>query len=505
VALAIAAAAAGVMPVFLTGALAVQLEAGLHVNATAIGGAVATFFGTSALSSVRAGKLAERVGSWQVMLAAIGLAVASLLGAGLATVDLPVLLVSLGIGGLSNGAMQPAVNLLLSRAVSDHRQGLAFGIKQAAIPSATLLSGLAVPALALTLGWRAAYLAATGLVLLVGAVLASAGRQLVPGASTRPGTTTRDTSTRSAMPDPTRAGPVPTPRSGGLAAARGFDPRPLVPLAAAMACAVAASNAMGAFVVSGAVHDGVSPGLAGVLSAAGSAVGLSARVGFGWRADRSGVRGRQASLAHLGTVGRLIAVGALGYACLATGTLPLLVPGVLVAYGAGWGYNGLFNLAVVRAYPENPARATGVTQVGTYVGGMVGPLGFGLVADHLGFHVAWALCAALAVVAVVAFGAGRRHLGRAPSGVAGEDRRSLPRPGATRSPQPDRRVGPWRTVLDIGGLGIGGTRGSCGAALRLAGPTGWSGRWRSWWSAGWPRSWLWSASGWSSRGDRKRS
>lgn len=403
VALAIALATTGVLPVFLTGALAVQLEAGLHVGATAIGAAVATFFGASALSSVRAGRVAERAGPFKVMLVAVGLAVLTLLGVGLAVGSLTALLGFLVAGGLANGAMQPAVNLLLARTVDDRRQGLAFGVKQAAIPTSTLLSGLAVPALALTVGWHVAYLVAAGLALLVGAMLVLPGRRLIPG----PAPTGRRPPTRRA-----RGG-------AGAAAGDGFDIRPLVFLAAAMACAVAASNAMGSFVVPGAVHDGVAPGLAGLLSAAGSVVGLSVRVGLGWRADRTTVRGRPAAAAHLRTVVSLIAVGTVGYAALALGTDGLLVPGVLLAYGGGWGYNGLFNLAVVRAHPQAPARATGVTQVGTYLGGMIGPLGFGIVADRLGFAVGWALCAALALLAVAAFTLSRRRLRPARTGRLG--------------------------------------------------------------------------------------
>ena len=428
------------LPVFLTGTLAVQLEAGLHVSTTAIGGAVATFFGASALSSVRAGRLAERLGPFKVILVAVGLAAGTLLGTGLVVTSLPGLLGFLVAGGLANGAMQPAVNLLLARAVADRRQGLAFGVKQAAIPTSTLLSGLAVPALALTAGWHVAYLAAAGLALLVGAVLVSGGRRLMPGpTAARPAPRAHDAG------DDDAGGEVDRP---GAASGGGFDARPLVFLAAAMACAVAASNAMGSFVVPGAVHDGVAPGVAGLVSAAGSVVGLSTRVGFGWRSDRSGLRGHRAADAHIGTVTALIAVGALGYGALALGSLGLLVPAVLVAYGGGWGYNGLFNLAVVRAYPDSPARATGVTQVGTYLGGMVGPLGFGIVADHLGFDAGWAMCAGLAVLAVAAFTLSRRRL-RAASAPAVEAGGTLLPAGEQALPVPPTRIaGPDGSVLE---------------------------------------------------------
>ena len=60
--------------------------------------------------------------------------------------------------------------------------------------------------------------------------------------------------------------------------------------------------------------------------------------------------------------------------------------------------------------PDAPAAATGVTQAGLYVGGMLGPLAFGAIAERVGFSAAWtAAAASLGVAAVMTF-VGRRVL-----------------------------------------------------------------------------------------------
>ena len=63
----------------------------------------------------------------------------------------------LGLAGLANAVAQPAINLFMAEQVAVERQGVAFGIKQSAIPSAVLVSGLALPLLAIPFGWRATF------------------------------------------------------------------------------------------------------------------------------------------------------------------------------------------------------------------------------------------------------------------------------------------------------------------------------------------------------------
>lgn len=441
VSIAIAAAAAAVLPVFLTGALSVQLRAALHLSAADIGLEVAAFFGTSAICSAGFGAVAERIGAVTVMRAAALAALTGMMAIALLARSLLSLAAGLVIGGVANGAMQPAVNLFLSRSVHTGRQGLAFGVKQAGIPTATLLSGLAVPALALTVGWRVGFLVGAGVAAGVAATLGVVGRRPAgPQAGVAGGQRAEapaSTERWEPRPGTREAGPMsPAARQAGRpASAAAVDLVPLVVMAGGMAAAVAASNSLGAFVVPSAVAHGVGAGLAGLLSALGSVAGLSARVGFGWQADRMSRRGVAAAQRDLAVTSTLLGAGIVGYLALASGIRLLLVPGVLVAFGAGWGFNGLFNLAVVRAYPHAPARATGITQVGTYLGGMSGPLVFGLLVDRAGYSAAWVMCAVLAAVGATTLVAAAGLLGR---------RRAL-QPG-----QPDRAALP--PALLIGGL-----------------------------------------------------
>lgn len=73
------------------------------------------------------------------------------------------LLLALALGGVANSLAQIGTNGTLAQVVPRHRRGLAFGVKQAAIPAATLLAGFALPVVGLTLGWRASFAAAAGL------------------------------------------------------------------------------------------------------------------------------------------------------------------------------------------------------------------------------------------------------------------------------------------------------------------------------------------------------
>jgi len=148
----------GTLPVFLTGALAVQIGRDLTFTPSRLGAASGVFFAAAALGSALMGRLAERVGPGRAMRAAALLSM--VLQATIAvTPGYLALLASLAVAGFGNALAQVGSNLLLAKGIPPERQGWALALKQAGVPAGTLLGGLAVPLLGVTVGWRWAYVA----------------------------------------------------------------------------------------------------------------------------------------------------------------------------------------------------------------------------------------------------------------------------------------------------------------------------------------------------------
>lgn len=352
-----------VMPVFLVGGLAVQLRQSLGLSDAMLGLVASLFFATAAVAARAFATFTERVGPTTAMrLSALGSALC-LFGLALVTTS-TWLLVVVGIAGLVNSLCQPASNELLMRRVPKAKRGFAFAVKQSAIPTATLAAGLAVPVVALPLGWR--------WVFVIAGVLAIVAAVCVPRlAWTRPVKSTRE-----------RGG------SAGML---------LALLSIGTGFGAAAANAMGAFVTVSAVGVGYGEGHAGLMLALGSTVGLISRLSAGAIADRL-----QPNLLRMVTI--MVVVGSVGFLLIALSHPVLFVVGLVLGFGSGWAWQGVFNFAVAARFPERVASATAVTQTGVFVGGALGPIIFGVLATHFGAPAAWLAgfgmmaCTALALV-----------------------------------------------------------------------------------------------------------
>jgi MFS family permease len=359
------------VPVFLVGGLAVQIGDELGFSPAGLGLAVSAYFGASALASVPAGALVERYGPTRIARAGISLAAVSLLTVAAAARSLWSLIAILALGAAANAMGQLASNTSLSRHVPVRRQGLSFGVKQAAIPVSTLLAGAAVPVVALTVGWRWAFvLAAAG---------AAAALWLVP----REGTEHKRS------------------EAGGGERATAA----LVVIGIGATLAAGSANALGTFLVDSAVASGFAPGPAGLALTLGSAVGVAALVVGGWLADRMPDR-------QISVIAGMLTVGAAGLAMLSALHTATLIVGVVLGFGLGWAWPGLMNFAVVRMHPQAPAAATSITQTGVYAGGCIGPLSLGAVAAAAGYPTMWVVAAIAMLWAAGAMVLGSRMLRR---------------------------------------------------------------------------------------------
>lgn len=378
--LSIAATTMTTLPVFLTGALAVVIRRHLGLSSSELGLLVAGFFAAAVPSSLLIAPRVAAIGAERIMRfsgIAVTIALVTIAAVGSSFI---VILLALIAGGVANGAMQPAVNLYLTRRVKLARQGFAFGVKQAAIPVSTLLAGMSVPLVALAFGWRYAYLGA--------AVFAFAVTLMLP----------------KQKPIPTVNGLRPMKTTVVL--------KPLIFLAIGIGLGAGAANGLGAFFISSSVHIGLAAGTAGYLASIGSLASLVTRIASGYFADRR-------SGNHFVVVAVMLSLGAVGYVLISFGYRPLIVVAAVLAYAAGWGWNGVFNYAVALTHPHATGHATGITQAGAFAGSVFGPLAFGIIVDHLGYPSAWRFAAILAILATVAVMLGRSLLLREMAGREG--------------------------------------------------------------------------------------
>jgi MFS family permease len=345
----------GVLPIFLTGALAVQLRDDIGLSLDSLGLVYASYFTFAALLSTPLSRVSERTGpEWALR---IGTAVYIVAFLGIATLATSPAILSafIALSGAATALTRTASSVLIARNVDPGRQGLAFGLKHSSIPIGSLLAGLSVPAIALTVGWHWAYVAAAVLSVLVLLAIPRVGRAATP-----------------------------RPTEGKADMSLGT----LIFAAVSFGLGSSAAASLGAYTVSTAVASGMSEGSAGLLVAIGSIVGLTSRLVIGYWSDQR--RGSQLDL-----VSWMLAAGGVGFLMLGLVQEWVMLLAVPISFATGWAWLGSYNLAMVKLNPVAPGAAVGVTQTGAFVGAIFGPIGLGFLAEEFSFSAAW-LAAAVA-------------------------------------------------------------------------------------------------------------
>jgi predicted MFS family arabinose efflux permease len=380
-------------PLFLVSANAVRLQRDLGFGTARLGLAVSVCFGASAVAAAPMGRVVERMGGAAGLRASTALSIGAFAVAALAS-NWWYLAIGMAVCGTAHAIAQVSANVVLAGDVPERRQGLGFGVKQSAVPFASLAAGLAAPPLALLASWRLSFAAGAGVAaaLLVSRWgLSQTGR--APGAAS---------AAAGAVPAsaPTDAVAAALPESPATGARGRQRPRRTVLwlTAATGLLAGAGGTALPAFAVDTAVARGIHENAAGFLLAAASLAAIAGRVGAGWIADRRRSRG-------FTELAVLVAGGAVALFLLAASgsSEVLLVVALLAAFATAWGWPGIIYYATVRGYPAAPGIATGIVLSVVYVGNVAGPTAIGLVAQHWSYSAAWAVGgAALALATVLA-------------------------------------------------------------------------------------------------------
>jgi MFS family permease len=401
-----------IIPLYLVGSMSVQLREELVFGSAALGTLVGIFRAAAASSSSILGKFTDRIGAARAMRFALLIAATSTIGIATFARSWTTLAVGIVGCGVSSSWGQLAANRYLIRVVRDGRQGFAFGIKQAAMPTAAMLSGLAVPAVALTIGWRAAFVIAGVLSLMLLLFLPKPKRTWVSRSESR------EVRRRGAFTGSVRM------------------------LTFGLMFAMAAGSTLGAFTVETGVAQGFDVRAASLMLTLGSICSVVLRVAIGRLSDtwKGG---------HFEFVAGLLAVGSIGYVLLGLGSTPATIIGIPIAFGSGWAFNGLFWFAALRLDPDSPGTTAGVIMPGGMAGGVFGPILFGTIVERLGYGPAWITVACFALLAAALIRRGSRMQtaeravrrsrddegsagGTGQTGDAGDDER----------PEPNDRSGP---------------------------------------------------------------
>jgi predicted MFS family arabinose efflux permease len=355
----VAATIATVFPGFLTGALSVQVSAEFGVAEATYGWGLGGFFLAATAGSIVLGRLAQRIGPRRQITTILLISAAAQLFIAAAANSFGVMIGALVVCGFVNAGNQTAVNLALAQARLP-RLGLGIALKQSGMPTASLFSGLAVPILALTVGWRWAFVAGAAFALAAMVAVRSVLPQAAPGV-------------RAA-----RTAPVSSRRS-------------LLLISAGGAFLAFSAGALNAWVVASGVDSGLSEGFAGLMLSAGAACGIGLRLVAGFRLDSM-------RYPPMLVGGSTVLLGAVGMGLLGVGGSGVHIAATFLAFGGGWIWPVFTNFGIVRKNAAAAGAATGVTQMGVYVGVFSAPLITGQLIESAGYSVMWATVAAVTVV-----------------------------------------------------------------------------------------------------------
>ena len=363
------------MPQQTPAALGPVLTPALHLSRAELGLLTDAIWGGMLIGMLPFGMVVDRLGE-RLMIGAGGLALALLFAAASFTSGFLALFLVLVPAAIAASSGSPGGARALAGWFPPGQRGMAMGIRQTGVTAAGVVAAIALPPVALSFGWPAAFRAVAAAIVVVVGVFVLFYRE--------------------------------PPRDPGHAIA-GFQLRSLLAnrsFVAATAYGWIFMGALGAAVtyVALALHQDAHLSVidAGLVLAVLQVGGIAGRIGWGIWSDRIGSRG-----SVMGQVGVLAVAACAAMALLAHGRPPLALL-VLLAFLLGlttMGWNALYITLSSEVTPHRAATVVGAGTTVTFTGMLIVTPLFGSIADHAGSYTpAWlALAAWSALGAVIGF------------------------------------------------------------------------------------------------------
>lgn len=274
------------------------------------------------------------------------------------------------LGGAVYGYSQPYTNLLIMKECSNRIHGFAYGLKQAAIPAATLFSSLAVPIAAIPLGWRQLFGIVALFTLFYSLYLAKNSQTIIS-------------------------------QSPNKSTAKLKLNWHLLMLALTGSLGAMVGNSLGGYLIISLTDRGFSLTAASFIAAVSSVANIIVRVIAGVAADRR----HKSPYRYLQF---MFVFGMIGTLFLLTNVNAIQIIGAILAYAGGWGWAGLLHYVTGASYPGKERQATAVSQMGVSLGASFGPFIFGFLFSYAGAQIAWiSLFIACAAAIITVFSAYR--------------------------------------------------------------------------------------------------
>ena len=363
--------AVSTVPFFALAVIASELQDEFDISKFELGVLAAVNTGIGALFAPTAGRLSDSIGARNSVLLTLVSSAASAAVLALAS-SFGLLIAGAAVGGIAQGAGNPAANKAISVGVDEAKRGVATGIKQSGVQVGVAIAGFTTPLMGASYGWRSAMWMYAAL-----AVLAMAGLRLVPGKVDGTGVPVRPTD---------RSGPLPTFAT-------------YVSIYALLLGMV--GGGLGRFLPLFAEEvTGFTIERAGLVFAVQGLVAVPARLAAGVALDRgASARTMMTLLGVFGAVALLIIAAA-------TEARPSLLWIGTVLAGLTLGtWNTAANLSMIRM-KEHAGRATGRLMAGFFLGLTIGGPLVGWSIDRFSYTPAWLASSVVALAAAVVVAAG---------------------------------------------------------------------------------------------------